>query len=307
MNTSNTASRAFKKSCWHEMEFRLQYGGPFHWESLLDYFKSHEIGGTEKVSANSYERVFEIDGVLGFLRLTPHLTDSALVLKLWVQNESVAPLVVERIRKMFDLDLDHNAMFLILKAHRIFDDTIQAYPALRVAKGWDPFEIVVLTILGQVVSVKRAKDLLHNLVVTHGVAVQHPVSHETFYLFPTPKQLSNADLGHLGTTQARKQALKLISKLVIENSIDFANDEIEILKEKLLAVPGVGKWSVEYIALRGVGHPDSFPETDLALKRVMDYYPEFNIEIVKPWRSYAAVYLWKDYMMQPEKYRKRKP
>lgn len=63
------------------------------------------------------------------------------------------------------------------------------------------------------------------------------------------------------------------------------------------------KWSVEYIALRGFGHPDAFPETDLALKRVTKYHHEFNIDAVRPWRSYGAVYLWKDYLIQPEKYK----
>lgn len=126
-------------------------------------------------------------------------------------------------------------------------------------------------------------------------------------MFPIPQQLAKADLAHLGTTLARKHSLKMISLGVINKTIDFYKDDIEELKEKLLAVPGIGQWSIEYIALRGFGHADAFPETDLALKRVIKYYPEFNIDSVRPWRSYAAVYLWKDYMLQPEKYKGGKP
>jgi AraC family transcriptional regulator of adaptative response / DNA-3-methyladenine glycosylase II len=291
-----------KAGSWHEVEVLVPYTPPFDWKSMLDYFNHHEIEGAEKTINNSYARVFEVDGVLGFLHITPHVTKSALVLKLWVRDEIVVPAVTARVRWMFDLDLDHALMLSSLNAHGIFQNIIKIYPALRIARGWDAFETIVLTILGQVVSVKRAKHLMKNLVETHGTPVKHPLTGETYCLFPTPKQLASADLAHLGTTQTRKLSLQMISLLVVNKTIDLHKDDIETLKEKLLAVPGIGKWSVEYIALRGMGHADAFPETDLALQRVIKYY-EFNADVVRPWRSYAAIYLWKDYMMQPEKYR----
>lgn len=292
-----------KTDSWHEMEIVLPYTPPLDWKSLLEYFNNHEIGGTEKTSNHSYERVFEINGVHGFLLITHHVKDPALDLKLWVQDKAVAPLVVERVRWMFDLDVDHAQMLSHLNEHPIFQEMIKSYPALRVAKGWDAFETIVLTILGQVVSVKRAKHLMNEFVETHGTSMKHFLTQEVFYLFPTPTQLAVADLAHLGTTQARKHSLKNIASLLLDQTIDLQKDDIEALKEKLFAVPGIGKWSVEYIALRGFGHTDAFPDTDLVLKRVIDYYSEFNIDAVQPWRSYAAIYLWKAYTQQPEKYK----
>jgi AraC family transcriptional regulator of adaptative response / DNA-3-methyladenine glycosylase II len=303
MKHAISATKKHKINSWHELEIDLPYIPPLDWRSLLDYFSSHEIGGTEKAAINSYERVFEIDGIRGFLLIAHHADKPALVLKLWIQDKRVVPVVVERVRKMFDLDLDHAMMLSHLNAHSIFQGIIKNYPALRAAKGWDAFEIIVLTVLGQVVSVKRAKHLMKELVENHGTPVQHPLTEELFFLFPTPKQLATADLAHLGTTQARKDSLKIISSLLLDKKIDLYKDDIEALKNKLLAVPGIGKWSVEYIALRGFGHADAFPKTDLALRRVIKYYPEFNIDLLRPWRSYAAVYLWKDYIMQPEKYK----
>lgn len=302
MNRSASTGKKSKKS-WHEMEIIVPYTPPFDWRSMLDFFKGHEIEGTEKIINDSYERVFEVEGVQGFLHVTPHATAHALVLKLWIQDKTIVPIVVERIRRMFDLNLDHATMLSSLNAHSIFRNIIKIYPALRVSRGWDAFEVIVLTILGQVVSVKRAKHLMKKLVEVHGTPVEHPITKETFFLFPTPQQIAEADLSHLGTTQVRKNSLKTISRLVIDKTIDLYKDDIEDLREKLLAVPGIGKWSVEYIALRGIGHTDAFPETDLALNRVIKYYSEFNADSVRPWRSYAAVYLWKDYMTQPEKYK----
>lgn len=303
MSHTTSASKKTKNNSWHEMEIVLPYVPPFDWSSMLDYFYSHEISATEKVLDNSYERVFEVDGVLGFVHITQHVSKPALVLKLWIQDETTVPTVVDRIRRMFDLDLDPAMMLSSLNTHSIFQNLIKIYPALRVARGWDAFETIVLTVLGQVVSVKRAKYLIKKLVEMHGTPIKHPLTGETFFLFPTPKQLATADLTHLGLTHARKQSLKMISLRLIDKTIDLYRDDIEVLKEKLLAVPGIGKWSVEYIALRGLGRADAFPETDLALKRVLKYYPEFNADTVRPWRSYAAVYLWKDYKMQPEKYK----
>lgn len=293
-------------SSWYEKEIFLPYTPPLDWKSLLDYFINHEISGTEKTTNHSYERVFEIDGIIGFLHLTHHIHEPALILKLCVHDTTIVSAIVARVRKMFDLDLDHPLMLSHLNAHTFFKDFIQIYPALRVAKGWDIFETIVLTILGQVVSVKRAKDLMKELVINHGRHIEHPISKKMFFLFPTPAQLANANLAHLGSTQARKDSLKIISSLLRDKTIDLYNDHLEIIKEKLLAIPGIGKWSVEYIALRGFGHTDAFPETDLALKRVIKYYPDFNIDALSPWRSYAAIYMWKDYVKQPEKYKEKR-
>lgn len=303
MKRTTLISKNSKNNSWQEMEILLPYIPPFDWRSMLEYFSYHEIGGTEKTANNSYERVFKLDGILGFLQITQHVSQNALMLKHWIQDKSVVPFVVEHIRRMFDLDLDHAKMLSFLNAHPIFQNIVKLYAGLRVARGWDPFETIVLTILGQVVSVKRAKHLIKKLVEIHGTPVKHPLTKETFFLFPTPEQLAAADLAHLGTTQARKNALKIISSQVMDKTIDLYKHDIEILKEKLISVPGIGKWTIEYIALRGLGQADAFPETDLALKRVLKYYPDFNAEIVRPWRSYAAIYLWKDYMMHPEKYK----
>lgn len=295
MKQTISTNKKLKKYSWHEMEIILPYIPPLDWKSLLEYFNNHEIGGTEKTSSHSYERVFEMNGFKGFFLITHHVADPALVLKLWIQDKEVAPFVVERVRWMFDLDLDHALMLSCLNSHPIFQEMIKIYPALRVAKGWDIFETIVLTILGQVVSVKRAKHLMKELVTIHGTPVEHPLTKEMFYLFPTQKQLAVADLTHLGTTQARKHSLKIISQNLLDGTINLHKDDIDVFKEKLISVPGIGKWSVEYIALRGLGYADAFPETDLALKRMIDYYPEFNIDAVSPWRSYAAIYLWKKY------------
>src|SRR5688572_18039456 len=109
------SNKKVNSNSWEEIEVTLPYAPPLDFESLLGFYITHEIGGTEKVTNDSYERVFKIDGVLGFLSLIQHQKKNALVLKLLVQDKTIVPVVVERVRNMFDLDLDHAVMVAVLK------------------------------------------------------------------------------------------------------------------------------------------------------------------------------------------------
>lgn len=137
---------------------------------------------------------------------------------------------------------------------------------------------------------------MKQLIELQGEQITHPLNGEKVYLFPTPEILSKADLTSLGTTQIRKKTIKEFSRRVAEKQIDLTTQNMNELKENLLSIPGIGPWTSEYIALRAFGDPDSFPAKDLILKRALEKYPDIDIETLRPWRSYAAIYLWKHYL-----------
>jgi AraC family transcriptional regulator, regulatory protein of adaptative response / DNA-3-methyladenine glycosylase II len=180
------------------------------------------------------------------------------------------------------------------------------FPGLRVARGWDCFETAVCTILGQLVSAGRREHLIGQLVRNYGEEVVDPSTSKRVYLFPGPETLASSDLSAIGTTTARREAIRDFSRRVLSGAISLAEDQDPAaFREALLETRGLGPWSAEYIRLRS-GDTDAFPKTDLILKRVLDLHPDLDLQRIKPWRSYAAVYLWKEFAHTLSRSRNRK-
>ena len=264
----------------------LTYTPPFYYKNTLFFLSLYAIQGIETVGPNTYERFFDWNGSLGFLRVTFHPHKPELTLDIY--GEKNTDPIVQHVYRMFDLESpfkEYHAHFL---NYSKFSLLWQRHQGVRMVKGWNLFETAIQTILGQCVSLKHAKNLTYQLVQLFGKAVYNPYTQSQGYLFPTPEILSHADLIPLKTTQARKKTILEVSNYF---SRPFNNKTINTVKEELLSLPGMGPWSVESIALRGFGHVDSFPKNDLILKRMLLKY-HLNSETFKPWRSYAAMVLW---------------
>jgi AraC family transcriptional regulator of adaptative response / DNA-3-methyladenine glycosylase II len=196
-------------------------------------------------------------------------------------------------------------------------------PGLRVPGAFDGFELVVRAIVGQQISVAGARTILGRIAARAGTHAQpctegpsatewgpietgarepgavEPVRAESdaapSILFPTAEDLVHADLTGLGLTTRRIETLKIVSRMVAEGRIDLdgGGDPGET-SAALLEVPGIGPWTVGYIALRALGDPDAWPTGDLALTKAMERLsiPPDQVDRWRPWRSYAAVHLW---------------
>lgn len=275
----------------------LAYRPPFDWETLLHYYKRHQIPYLENVSQNSYQRVFKVGESVGVLQVEDRAEQSQLMLKVFVDEPKFLFQIVNCVRKMFDLNSDPlliNNQF----ANDPFLKTLwEEFPGLRIARGWDSFEVAVGTILGQVVSVEQGARLIGDLVRSYGEKVTHPLSGEQTFLFPSPQMLAEASLAEIKTTGARKKAIRALSQAVLEKKISFSEGQnTSDLKEQLRALPGIGEWSAEYICLRGLGDTNAFPKTDLILNRALHMHP--SIKRIDPWQGYLAIYLWKKYGMK---------
>ncbi len=298
-----SALRKKQEVCENDgIELTLSYRPPLDWQSLLASYRSHQIVGVEAVSDNSYERLFRIGKITSSLRVTKHAEKPLLKLQVSVCDPTVLFAVAQNVRQMFDLDSDPLLVANTFQSQRILKSLWKKYPGLRLARGWDPFETAICTILGQLVSVAQARTLVRQLVENYGQKLVHHKSEKFAFLFPTPAVLANSDLRALKTTQARRNAINEFSRLIATGKLDlFTPMDAEAAKQNLLSVPGIGPWSAEYISLRALGNTDAFPATDLILKRATEKHPELNLESVRPWRSYAAVYLWKHYSVQLSK------
>jgi len=188
---------------------------------------------------------------------------------------------------------------LAFKPDPLLAPLVKRRPGLRIPGAWDPFECAVRAVLGQQVRVAAGRTLAARLVVRAGRLIAGGTDGLT-HLFPSPVALACADLDGLGLTQARTAAVRALARAVIEGALDFGAPEEEVVAA-LVALPGFGPWTAQYVALRALGEPDAFPAADLVLRRVAaaggpPLTPcalEARAEAWRPWRGYAVLHLWR--------------
>jgi AraC family transcriptional regulator of adaptative response / DNA-3-methyladenine glycosylase II len=276
------------------VELKLSFRPPYDWNTLIEFYRTHTIPGVERVVGNSFERVFRIDDTLGFLQIEPVFGKPQLKLKVVTGDFRILFEIASRVRRMFDLDSDPLLIAGSFARIPLLAGLCRRFPGLRVPGGWDPFETAICSILGQLVSAAQRCNLIDQLVRSYGEPIVHPATNERAYLFPRPQRLAHCSLEKVGTTAARKEAIRAFSQRVLSGLISLSEaQEPEAFRKAVLDTKGLGAWSAEYISLRAIGDTDAFPGTDLILKRALELHSDLDLEAVRPWRSYAAIYLWK--------------
>jgi 3-methyladenine DNA glycosylase/8-oxoguanine DNA glycosylase len=275
----------------------LKYLPPFDGENLLSIFRAHQLPELETVTAQRYERVFSLDGRIGYFRVSHDgPEENALTLKIVGAARKSIPAIEQRVRRMFDLDANPAMIAECMAGQPHLGDLWRRYPGLRVARTWDRFETLITTILGQLVSVNFGRTLIRELMHSSGERVKHPATGQEIRLFPTPTALRAADLSVVRTSEMRRTAIRAIAALAADGCLPLAGQpEPKELRRTLLGLPGVGAWSAEYIAMRAFDDNDAFPATDYGLKQEIKRYPQMKVNKVRPWRAYAAAALWKHF------------
>lgn len=177
-----------------------------------------------------------------------------------------------RVRRLFDLDADPALIAKTFARDRMLAPLLRRKPGVRVPGAWDPFELAVRAIVGQQVSVAGARTVLGRLAATHGGL--------------TPERLAEADIH--GMPGKRAETIRLLARAVASKEIDLERDD-------LTRLPGIGPWTASYIAMR-LGDADAFPAGDLILRRNAGDLSERELrdraERWRPYRAYAAMLLW---------------
>lgn len=234
-----------------------------------------------------------------YFRVGNDSTNNQLLCRIVNADSQQREAIVARVRHMFDLDTDPRQIKKRFAAQPILADLLKKYPGLRICRHYDPLEAVLSTILGQLVSVKQAANLCRQVVTAYGSKVAHPETLRPVQVFPSLTTLAKADFATIGTTQRRREALMAVLAELRSGRISFDLDA-STFKARLLEIKGIGPWTAEYLGLRALGDLDSFPATDLILKRALELHPELedDLDRLSPWRAYAAIYLWRHYAAQ---------
>lgn len=287
---------------------RLAYRPPYDFDAMLDFLRGRALPGVEVVDAHSYARVIGSADAPGWLRVSRwDGAGDGHALKLELHGAMPAGMlgIVQRIRRMFDLDADPRAIAAALSHDARLRPLLRKRPGLRLPSGWDGFEIAVRAIIGQQVSVAAARTLTARLAQKYGSAIALPASEGFAHLFPTPEVLADAELTSIGLTRARAATVNTVARALLSGAVDFNPERtLEDFVARWVALPGIGPWTANYMALRALGHPDAFPADDLVLQKAV---PTDGSRMTaraltaraadwRPWRAYAVIQLWRDSM-----------
>lgn len=285
--------KSFEKN---EIVLSLPYRPPFDFQGLLHFYRSHQVGLLENFTEDSMCRIVEIQGKIGQILMTNDPRKSQLLVKIDFPQTAAIHSIVSRVRSLFDLDSDPLVVANALEVDPKIKSLLKKHPGVRLPSGWDPFEVAISSILGQLVSVERGRSLVGDLIEMTGRESGLTANGKSIKLFPTPEDLMNADLTSLKTTGARKQTLKAFARAIHENKISLESaQDLDNFMEKVLSVKGIGPWTANFIAMKALRSTDAFPSNDLILARALKFHPQKVIDRMQPWRSYAAVLLWKEY------------
>jgi len=285
------------------VSLRLRYRPPYDWDAMLTFLKARAIPGMELVEEGAYARVVEIDGELGSVRVSPAKGEDALAVEVRFPRLSALPVIIARVRRVFDLAADPQAINEHLSRDPALAPLIEARPGLRAPGGWDGFELAMRAILGQQVSVGAAIVLAGKLVAAYGDPAPASATGDARLdrAFPRAERLASEDID-LPMPGARRKALSgLAAAVAFDPGLLGLNRSLEDAVEQLRALPGIGEWTAQYIALRGMREPDAFPAADVGLMRALadaeGVRPNAaellaRAERWRPWRAYAAQHLW---------------
>lgn len=282
------------------LSLTLAYRPPFDWAALLDYFRGRATPGVEVVDGERYLRTVVLDGHRGQVAVDrPDGTTHALRAEVSLSLVPVLMPLLARLKAAFDLDAEPDAIVAHLAGDDVLGDLVTARPGLRVPGGFDGFEVALRTILGQQVSVRAATTLAGRLAAAFGEPAE--TGHLGLTRYPVQAErlaeAEPAELIALGLTRARAASAIALAQAVASGELRLEpGGDVAGTVERLKTIPGIGEWTAQYIALRALRWPDAFPHTDLGLRRALgDTTPARLLaaaERWRPWRGYAAQYLW---------------
>ena len=281
-----------------ETPLRLAYRPPYDIEAVLAFFSQREVRGIEQVEGLSLRRT------LGWMHRGQRLAGWFEARFVPDRNEvhittspSLAPVlgaVLQRVRQGLDLDADPARIDPVLALL-----PVPLRPGTRLPGGWDGFETAVRVILGQQVTVKAARTLVQRLVDRFGLPIDTPFAALT-HVFPDAQMIAAADpeiIGKLGIVRQRVRALQALAGAVADGGIALHRGApLEPTLDALRALPGIGEWTAQVIAMRALAWPDAWPATDIGLMNALGIRDAHQITILaeawRPWRAYAVMRLW---------------
>jgi len=279
---------------------RIPYLDRFDWDNLTRYFARHEVYGVDAIDDGCYIRQLKTAGAESYLRVAHLAQSSSLQVSLRMGDFGAVRQLVDTVRGVFDIDHNPRQVTIPPGCPEELRAVLEKGVGIRVPGAFDPFETAVSVILGQLVSTGQGRLNLRKLVEKYGEKSGTPNHPKLSRFFPAPAVLAREDLTALGFTRVRARAISDLAAACLAGLDLSRSCDIAATRQALMAIKGIGPWTVEMIALRCLGDTDAFPASDLIINRALERY-RLLPEQFSPWKSYLALALWKTGAGSPPK------
>ncbi|WP_430334641.1 DNA-3-methyladenine glycosylase family protein [Rhodococcus sp. ACT016] len=276
---------------------RLPFRPPFTTAPMLGALAAHAVDGLERHDSESGTHTRVVPAPHGAALVSVRFAGSDHVTAtVRASHRDDVPCVESLVRRWLDLDADPDTVDAALSKHAMLADHVAARPGLRVLGSVDGFETAVLTVLGQQVSLSAARTFGSRLVSAFG----KPTGIDDLVTFPAPETLAGLDplivQKTVGLTGARARTVQALAEAAADELHLGPDADPEEFRRRLLALPGIGPWTADYLAVRVLGDRDAYPSGDLVLRRALGVKTAREAatasEPWRPWRAYALFHLW---------------
>jgi AraC family transcriptional regulator, regulatory protein of adaptative response / DNA-3-methyladenine glycosylase II len=301
----------------HGLRVRLGYRPPYDIASMLAFWDQRVLGGVEEVEGRVIRRTWSApraaadepgrtgtaaEPARGWIEIEFLAERHEVELRASVNLAAHSGQLVEATRHALDLDADPAHMAPLLASLATLHPGSAMTAGLRMPGSFDGFETAARIVLGQQVTVAAARTLTRRLIERFGAKVETPWPglHRCFPDAATIASATSDSIGELGIVRQRVAALQGLARAVVDGLPLHRGAPLASTQETLLALPGIGDWTAQLLALRVLGWPDAFPATDIGVLKALGFAQARDApqaiamaEGWRPWRSYAVIALWR--------------
>ncbi|WP_422750127.1 AlkA N-terminal domain-containing protein [Mycobacterium sp. WMMD1722] len=280
------------------MSLRLPVRTPFAYEGLFGHLAASAVHGVEEFRDGAFRRTLRLPHGSAVVSLTPQ--HDHVGCRLYLDDLRDLTSAIARCRRLLDLDADPEAVIDALCEDPALAALVAKAPGQRIPRTVDESELALRVVLGQQVSLKAARTHAGRLAANYGRPVSDPVGGLT-HVFPSVEQLAEIDPAHLALPRARQRTVVALVGALAAGEVELGpGSDWNAARERLLAVPGIGPWTAEVVAMRGLGDPDAFPVGDLGVRaaaRALSLPDDIRglterSSAWRPWRAYVTQHLW---------------
>ena len=279
------------------LSFELSFRPPYDWPAVRAFLGARAMAGVEMLHGSCYRRTVRVISEgrdhVGWVEIGLSPKRPALHVAVSSSLARVLPSVLARTKVLMDLSCNPNEVADVLGG------LAQRRPGMRVPGAFDGFEVAVRAIIGQQVTVAAARTIASRFAAALGDPIETPFEALTT-VFPSAARVADTEAGfiaRLGMPTARARAVIALAQAVLDGTLVLTpHADLDATLERLRALPGIGEWTTQYIAMRVLAWPDAFPHADLGVMNALKEKDARRVlkagEAWRPWRAYAVMHLW---------------
>ena len=285
---------------------------PFDFELTAGYHTYFQARyGTDAWEDGTYRRLLDLDGKLALASVRSNGSLDAPELELVLRGDDVTlqdgARASRQLTWLLGADQDLGPFYALAECDPVMSLLVRRFQGLHLPHTATVFEALVLGVLGQQISASVARIIRTLIIETFGASAGF--DSVTYYAFPKPEaiwQSSPEELRTMKLTQRKSEYIHGLAAAALDPAVGLERmaglSDAEVTG-RLTALRGIGRWTAQWVLIRGLDRPDALPLGDLALRRVVSRLfrgggevTDAEVEeLARPWspyRSYATAYLF---------------